>query len=138
MIALLKKDFRNNLTPIVASVLALMAPYLIAICIWCMTEPTHRGMGSHWMFAAAIPSFWITAVLAATYGGAAFANERHERSADFLAMMPVTRDQIILSKTLTAFGCIGSMSADQRRRGLQQLSPLRFVGFSASNRSWLC
>src|SRR6185437_5499108 len=62
-------------------------------------------VASRMQFAAA-GAMWLVGLVAAGFGGAAFAHERADRSADFLAMLPVTRRQILVSK-LTI--CIGAL-----------------------------
>jgi ABC-type transport system involved in multi-copper enzyme maturation permease subunit len=46
----------------------------------------------------------MTGLVASAFGGAAFAQERRERSADFLAMLPVTRGKIVASKVIVSLG----------------------------------
>jgi hypothetical protein len=53
----------------------------------------------------------ISVIMAAAFGGAAFAIERRERSADFLAMTPAARWQIILSKLVISIGCLAPVWA---------------------------
>jgi ABC-type transport system involved in multi-copper enzyme maturation permease subunit len=109
MKSLIKKDFRNNLVPIIGSALGLAIPYTIVICAWFLTaESTRRHLNEN-LFSASIIGIWVTAVLASVYGGVAFAHERHERFADFLAMMPATRSQIVLSKVIVALSCLVTM-----------------------------
>jgi hypothetical protein len=48
----------------------------------------------------------VTAFLAAVFGGIAIAGERAERTAEFLAMLPVTRGQIMGSKATVGFSMI--------------------------------
>ena len=37
----------------------------------------------------------MATILSSVFGGVAFAQERRERSADFLAMLPITRGKIV-------------------------------------------
>lgn len=55
--------------------------------------------------SAAIIGVVISAIISAMYGSGAFGLERHDRSADFPAMMPVSRWQILISKAMVTIGC---------------------------------
>jgi ABC-type transport system involved in multi-copper enzyme maturation permease subunit len=49
----------------------------------------------------------MTGLTAAIFGGMAFAQERRERWAEYLAVLPVHRYQIVISKFLLSFGFLG-------------------------------
>jgi hypothetical protein len=63
------------------------------------------------MRTAAEMGLLFVVLAAAVFGGSAFALERRERSADFLAMLPVKRRRIIASKLLVSFALLGSFLA---------------------------
>ena len=54
----------------------------------------------------AMAGLGITAIFAAVFGAAAFAVERRDRSAEFLAMLPTSRGRILLSKLIVALSCL--------------------------------
>ena len=67
------------------------------------------------MSPAAEMGLLFMVLAAGVIGGAAFAMERRERSAEFLAMLPVKRGQIIASKLLVSFAVIGLVMAIETR-----------------------
>jgi ABC-type transport system involved in multi-copper enzyme maturation permease subunit len=107
MIALLRKDLRIYRGAIVTAVVMICLPYIILTAVVVVQQNLHfdgfvlsaRGTLSGLCSGAGI-------AVAAIFGGCAFAVERRDRSADFLAMMPVSRWSIILSKISIAFTAI--------------------------------
>jgi ABC-type transport system involved in multi-copper enzyme maturation permease subunit len=53
------------------------------------------------------PFAGVVALIAAAFGGLAIAGERADRTGDFLAMLPVSRLQIPLSKWLISLATLG-------------------------------
>lgn len=109
MIQLLKKDWRVYRVAILGNLVFILGIYAIAICAYLM-EP---GKGpsdriSDPLNSAAAGSIVITGMLAATFGASAFTIERRERSAAFLAALPVHRRKIIASKLIVPFAAIFS------------------------------
>jgi ABC-type transport system involved in multi-copper enzyme maturation permease subunit len=113
MIALLKKDWRVFRTPVIGGLVALVTPYVVGIISAIMDEHDRRPIQPdnflNTIAAACFVSLWLSGVMAAVFGGAAFAQERRDRSADFLAMLPASRTRIVASKLLVAFGCVLGM-----------------------------
>jgi len=112
MLPLLRKDWRLYRAPVIASVIVLGIVYW---CGWQAAGGMRYGEGdSSWHYAlgsGAIYGFFATAVMAAVYAGVAFAAERRDRSADFLAMLPPTSGEILLSKLIVTGGCLAVMTA---------------------------
>ena len=103
MIALLKKDWRANRSIVLGSLAMIAMPYVIVLvgdALQRSSPKTARYMVQDFM-AAAAGSMWLITLIAPIFGAAAFAQERRERSADFVAMLPITRRQIVLSKFIT-------------------------------------
>lgn len=112
-LTLVRKDWRVFRAPVIATLLVGTVPYVID----ALVSPVARGD----LFTAAIRSsknvahvvgdsamlaVVLTTLLAAAYGGAAFAAERRERSADFLALLPANRLAIAASKAFVALVCL--------------------------------
>lgn len=119
-IALLKKDFWLNRVPIFGGTLLVFLPYLIGLADYLVFHRKTSGLlmsnvagrlnempsPAESFRACPAMSLIMMGALAAILGGAAFAYERRERWADFLAMMPVRRIQTILSKTFLSAAVI--------------------------------
>jgi ABC-type transport system involved in multi-copper enzyme maturation permease subunit len=102
MLAMLRKDWRLNRFAVASNV------GLIAIIYGLSLIPLAYGTAAFLdtVTGPAIGSMMVTGLLAAVYGGVAFANERRERSANFLAMLPARRGLIVLSKVVVAGVCL--------------------------------
>lgn len=126
---LLKKDWRVNLAPIFGLLIITVAPYLIALVAHAANAEQPQTRLETWYDAqhhmhaksiqiyegapliqdlqsASIFSALFITVMASAFGGIAFAQERRDHSADFLAMLPVKRLDIISSKLLVALGLL--------------------------------
>jgi ABC-type transport system involved in multi-copper enzyme maturation permease subunit len=99
MLALLIKDIRLNTIPILGGGLLMAMPYIIILLSIPMQHHDRSDIPREFQVAAAM-GIVLTVAVAAIFGGVAFALERRERSADFLALLPVTRRQIVTSKIL--------------------------------------
>jgi ABC-type transport system involved in multi-copper enzyme maturation permease subunit len=109
--ALAAKDWRAYRLPTLALVLVTILVYgSVAVLTWnaarSSTQPIVEGLlgvlQSVSLFVIA-----LSALVAAAFGGVALAGERTERTAIFMAMLPVTRLQIVASKLLVAAAIIG-------------------------------
>jgi ABC-type transport system involved in multi-copper enzyme maturation permease subunit len=102
MIALLLKDFRLYRWAFRATIVILVSPYLLAILMAFYSLLSYSNRRDTGVPGFVLPLFSIFAaiVLSAIFGGSAFSIEHRDRSADFLALLPVTRWQILLSKCL--------------------------------------
>jgi hypothetical protein len=100
---LLKKDWGLNCVPIYGGLVLVASPYLVAALAAMTARGPLRGREvSQSFMVAAVMADVLTILLAAVFGAAAFALERRERSADFLAMMPVSRMCVVASKLVLA------------------------------------
>ncbi|HEY1685496.1 MAG TPA: ABC transporter permease subunit [Tepidisphaeraceae bacterium] len=119
---LLGKDWRLNRVIVVGLLLGGAAPYLIATAAffwdrheyWLMRSDMTTGAyrfadypsWRNFLENASSVAMLITALFATIFGGIAFAQERQDRSAEFLAMMPARRSQIIYSKLFVSAVCV--------------------------------
>lgn len=99
MQALLRKDWRLFRPTIVGCLVVLAGVYLIGVLPLARDNPragpydTPRQIRNVALVATA-----VTAAFAAVFGASAFAVERRDRTAEFLAMLPVSRIRIMASK----------------------------------------
>jgi ABC-type transport system involved in multi-copper enzyme maturation permease subunit len=101
MLTLLKKDWRLNAVPIYGGTLLVAVPYLVvALALLFQTDHYRERYWADDLQIAAILGTMLTVAVTTVFGGVAFAQERRERSADFLALIPVSRLKIIASKTI--------------------------------------
>jgi ABC-type transport system involved in multi-copper enzyme maturation permease subunit len=123
--ALFRKDFRLNRVPIIGGAALIFMPYLVGlIFLLTVTEKFPQPLlplGNHLLNRVRAQedaearhqrtirdsfescpeiSIVLTCATAAIFGGAAFAYERRERWADFLAMTPTPRIYSIISKSI--------------------------------------
>ena len=107
MNALLWKDYRVNRLVLLTGLVLLMAP-LVAFCTlnavsqWRYGQPIFPWPAA--LSFASVLSLLLSCITLTLLGGAAFACERCDRSAEFLAGLPATRLQIIGSKVVIAVG----------------------------------
>jgi ABC-type transport system involved in multi-copper enzyme maturation permease subunit len=112
-VALFRKDFRLNRIPIFGGAVLIFMPYLVGFALFL----THgrSPLGQSGIRSAFMPCPWMALVLtiaiAGVFGGAAFAYERRERWADFLAILPVTRARSLLSKLAVSLLFLLTISA---------------------------
>jgi hypothetical protein len=104
------KDFRlNRLIFIVAAVL-LVLPFVIPVVVtWYQTGYPFPRNAINLRNNLAGSCFWSLGLLQLTMalaGGNAIACERMDRSAEFLAYLPVSRGRILASKLLVALGLV--------------------------------
>jgi ABC-type transport system involved in multi-copper enzyme maturation permease subunit len=96
MRALLAKDWRFFRVPLIALILVGVGCYLIALT--AMSETRSKAEVVDSLADWAVVACNLTALLAAAFGGVSIAGERSDRTSDFIALLPVARKQIILSK----------------------------------------
>jgi ABC-type transport system involved in multi-copper enzyme maturation permease subunit len=111
---LLKKDWRLNRAPLIALALAAAGPYLIGWYAHLWNQHQNIATGhANWndiekpwdvLAGCAAVSIACASLVAAAFGGNAFATERRERWADFQAMMPASRPWIVFSKLMVSAG----------------------------------
>jgi ABC-type transport system involved in multi-copper enzyme maturation permease subunit len=107
MMALLRKDFRLNRVPIFGGTLLVAIPYTLGLLIAIFDPVNFQSTTVRDSFIP-IPfmSLVMTHVMAALFGGAAFAYERRERWSDFLLTLPVSRSSSIISKIVLSFAFV--------------------------------
>jgi len=109
MKTLLWKDIRVNRMVLGYALAALAGVYLAAAIVnWCALWrygfPLREW--SEMLFLAGMMSLILEMPAAAMLGGCAFAAERADRSAEFIACLPIPRGRIVLSKATLALGAL--------------------------------
>jgi ABC-type transport system involved in multi-copper enzyme maturation permease subunit len=101
---LIWKDYRVNRLVFITALVLLVAPHaLFAILIWCGFGPKDHLQGA---YAASYVSLVLLQLAFALLGGNSIAGERIDRSAEFLAYLPVSRGRILTSKLLVVLAAI--------------------------------
>jgi hypothetical protein len=105
--ALLRKDWRVYRLPAAGLLLLTATCYLLAATDACYNHSDirsehHENEAEFIFFSAALIANYLVPLLAAVFGGVAIAGERSERTSDFLAMLPVSRWQIVMSKWIVS------------------------------------
>jgi ABC-type transport system involved in multi-copper enzyme maturation permease subunit len=102
MLALIRKEWRLSRAILIGCLVTLLMPYVFSVANLWISPPRGANVEPRdYVDAikfAAFASLVITVIFAAAFGGQAFAGERRERTAEFLAMLPVSRGAIIASK----------------------------------------
>jgi ABC-type transport system involved in multi-copper enzyme maturation permease subunit len=102
---LLQKDFCLYRAPFYTAAVAIVAPWLLAMVAMfydLLVRPSRDLIN---VFEMASMFGVVSAIIvAAIFGGFAFSVERRERSSDFLAMLPVSRSQVMTSKFFISLG----------------------------------
>ena len=98
---LIWKDYRLNRLIFITALAFLVGPHLLAaILIWYGAEPPNaRGL---FFAGSTLYSLAFLQLAFALLGGNSIAGERMDRSAEFLAYLPVSRGRILASKLLVA------------------------------------
>jgi ABC-type transport system involved in multi-copper enzyme maturation permease subunit len=113
--ALLKKDWRLNRVVVVAGLILSSMPYALSLANLWLNPPKYQTPGAREYLdtaqGTAAACLILVVLLAAAFGGLAFAGERRERTAEFLAMLPVSRGQIVVSKLVVALLCLAGLLA---------------------------
>jgi ABC-type transport system involved in multi-copper enzyme maturation permease subunit len=106
---LLWKDYRHNRVVVVAGLLLLLGPYaMVLFAILAGFDEPRDGWASAFVGAAAY-SLFMSQLTVAVVGGNAIAGERVDRSAEFLASLPITREKIVASKLLFALAVVAAI-----------------------------
>jgi ABC-type transport system involved in multi-copper enzyme maturation permease subunit len=100
------KDFRMNGLIVITGLVLLAIPHAVALyaALFGLGSPVPEGMSRLTMhlFPSSIFGLVLSTICFAFLGGNAIAGERADRSAEFLAYLPVTRRRILVSKLLAA------------------------------------
>ena len=103
MKTLLWREFHWNRLILVMGAAILVLPYLFVLIVGLWPRAGGSQLDRESFAAAAYASFVLSHLTIAFLGGNAFAGERADRSAQFLAYLPVSRKDRLLSKVgLTA------------------------------------
>ncbi len=100
MKTLLWKDYRVNRVILIGGLVMLLVPYVLVVPYGLLDPDSNKGMYSWWDVVGR--SVMLSLLTIAFLGGNAFAGERMDRSAEFLAYLPPSRWAIVASKTLLA------------------------------------
>lgn len=105
MSALLWKDVRLNSGVLVVAAILLLGPYA-ALAVWQVYEDwpafPEQTAWARLLFLAGFMSLQASQLTLALLGGNSIACERADRSAEFLASLPIARAHILASKLLLA------------------------------------
>lgn len=106
MKALLWKDYRQNRPFLAAAGILLLFPYAFVVVLGVvelLADDHSSEVGWAQYFAgASIGSLFISVMLSAFVAGNSVAGERADRSAEFTAILPISRRSSIISKALLA------------------------------------
>ncbi|HEY1685495.1 MAG TPA: ABC transporter permease subunit [Tepidisphaeraceae bacterium] len=128
---LMRKDWRVNRATVIGLMIAIILPYFFTCVAYFWDRYTtvvvRPAVPAHfeavpvdievgaplvsYLRTAAVAGMVFAVLAAAVLGGGAFALERREKSADFLAMLPVRREKIIASKLLMALSVLAAAMA---------------------------
>lgn len=110
MWALIKKDLRLNLLLIASAALFSAMPYALAAANLVVNPPDHKVVETRdyvqTLDSAGYACLILMVIMSSAFGGSSFALERRERSAEFLGMLPVSRQRIVISKALVGVLCV--------------------------------
>lgn len=112
MSALLWKDLRAMRVAIGYVLVILIGVYLVCCLINLYALWSSDFRIKPWpqvLVTCAICSLLLELPAAAMFGGSAFAAERADRSAEFLAYLPISRVKMAASKALLALGVLGAV-----------------------------
>jgi ABC-type transport system involved in multi-copper enzyme maturation permease subunit len=103
---LLWKDFRLNWLIVIMALCIVVIPHLVAVSVTCYAIlHNYNDMTAHFsgtLYLSAISSLFMLPIVFALMGGNAIACERADRSAEFLAYLPISRGKIVTSKLLVS------------------------------------
>jgi len=106
MKALLWKDFRFNGTVVIVGLALLFGPLIAAVAIK-LVEQLRYGEPIYWFDVLAkvgAVTLGVSLITLSFLGGNAFAGERADRSAEFMAYLPPTRRRKLASKVVFSLG----------------------------------
>lgn len=100
---LLWREYRLNRLILTVAAFLMLVPYLVVLITFCVTKvnlPSHVPPWAAAIGGAAYYSVILNQLTLALLGGNAFAGERRDGSAEFMAYQPVSRGQRVASKLL--------------------------------------
>jgi ABC-type transport system involved in multi-copper enzyme maturation permease subunit len=107
--ALLVKDCHLFRAPMIALLVVGPGCFIIGLSVVFRERAQEDALDCilNCLVGASAVACMLTSLLASAFGGISIAGERTDRTADFLAMLPVTRTQIILSKWTASLLMLG-------------------------------
>ena len=102
---LLWREYRLSRVILIAGLVLLLLPYVVVLIALCWPQEASGDGGRDVMgafFVAAIYSLGLCQLTAAFFGGNAIAGERADRSAEFMAYLPVSRPRRLAAKLTLA------------------------------------
>ena len=106
MRALLAKDWRYFRLPMLALLIAGAGCYAMVSASMLFMQPSETTPQA--ISSGAGVAIALTAMIASAFGGIAIAGERADRTGDFMALLPVTRFQMLLSKCVMSVLLLGA------------------------------
>jgi ABC-type transport system involved in multi-copper enzyme maturation permease subunit len=103
--ALLAKDWRFFRLPMLALLITGAGCYALVSASMLFMQPGESSPQA--ISSGAGIAIALTAMIASAFGGMAIAGERADRTSDFMALLPVTRFQMLLSKWLVSLMLLG-------------------------------
>lgn len=115
MLALLQKEWRLNRAVVIGCLVTTVMPYAISVGNVWINPGSYSNVEARTYLQAVQLAAWaclgITVIFAAAFGGLTFAGERRERTAEFMAMLPVSRGAIVVSKLVVPLACLAALLA---------------------------
>jgi ABC-type transport system involved in multi-copper enzyme maturation permease subunit len=105
MMQLIWKEYRQNRLTLLAVGVALLLPYVYMASLgitWSLAGSPRSWIGLIWKASLLSSLIWTVAV--AFIGGVIIAGERSDRSAEFLAYLPIDPRRAVAGKAILAFG----------------------------------
>jgi ABC-type transport system involved in multi-copper enzyme maturation permease subunit len=97
---LLWREYRLNFQLLIAGAALLVLPYLftLGVFLWPTAKQASGSQIAEGFAVAAVVSYALSQITIALLGGHIFAGERGDRSAEFMAYVPVSKNRRLLSK----------------------------------------
>ena len=150
MITLIRKDLRQMRLPFLMSAALFVAPAVIAAIAW-MFYPDNGAHGTWREFVAsfALMGAYLCTIGAALPSAVAFAGERRDRTAEFVATLPVSRLRIVMSKAIVSLAAaawpwmlalgLAALVVDWKEQGVAEPVPWALCASVALfGLAWLC
>ena len=102
---ILWREYRLNRQILIAGAVLLLLPYLVALIVlwWPKTNSTEVRHVAEAFGIAVVYSLSLSQLTVAILGGNTFAGERADRSAEFIAYLPLSRPRLLGGKLSLAF-----------------------------------
>ena len=151
MITLIRKDLRQMRLPFLMSAALFVAPAVIVTIGW-MFYPDNNGPSGMWyevVASLALVGAYLCTIGAALPSAVAFAGERRDRTAEFVATLPVSRLRIVMSKVIVSLAAaawpwmlalaLAALVVDWKEQGVAEPVPWALCASVALfGLAWLC